>query len=373
MSSWRLSHTLISIVILGYSPPGSGQAPPPPAVAPDAVPATRMAAMDAAVRAGEFKQVTSVLVSQRGRITHESYFDAGGAEARRNTRSATKTITAMLVGAAIQAGRLPGVRARVVPYFADMEPFASPDRRKSAITIEDFLTMSSLLECDDENQFSRGNEERMYLVEDWVRFTLDLPVKGFPDWTLKPEASPYGRAFSYCTAGATTLGALVARATGESLDKFAHRVLFAPLGISGEHWQHSPTGFAQGGGGLELRSRDLMVLGQLLLDHGRHDGRQILPAAWVTAMMTPHVHIDDDRGDYGYLTWLPSFKVPGRSISAAGTYGNGGNKVVIIPALEMVIAITTTNYGVSHSHALSERLITEYILPAALAADSSPK
>lgn len=362
MSSWRLSYTLIAIAILGFGPPVSGQTPPAPA--PKGVPTARMAAMDAAVRAGEFKQVTSILVSRRGQITHESYFDAGGAEERRNTRSLTKTITAMLVGAAIQAGRLPGVQARVMPYFANMEPFANPDPRKRAITIEDFLTMSSLLECSDENEFSRGNEERMYLVEDWVRFTLDLPVKGFPDWMAKPAASPYGRAFSYCTAGVTTLGALVARATGESLDNFAHRTLFAPLGITGERWQYAPTGFAQGGGGLGLRSRDLLALGQLLLDHGRHDGRQILPAAWVTAMMTPHVHIDDDRGDYGYLTWLPTFKFQGRSISAAGMYGNGGNKVVIVPTLEMVIVITTTNYGVPKSHALSERLITEYILPA---------
>ena len=121
-----------------------------------------------------------------------------------------------------------------------------------------------------------------------------------------------------------------------------------------------------------LRSRDLLALGQLLLDHGRRDGRQILSQAWVTAMMTPHVRIDDERGDYGYLLWLPTFKVQGRSINAAGMYGNGGNKVVIIPALQMVIVITTTNYGVAHSHALSERLITDYILPAALATDSAP-
>jgi len=363
MSSWRLSYTLMIIAIFSFSAPASGQTSAP-APAPGGVPTARMAAMDEAVRAGEFKQVTSIRVAQHGQITHESYFDTGGADERRNTRSLTKTVTAMLVGAAIQAGRLPGVQARVMPYFANMEPFANPDPRKRAITIEDFLTMSSLLECSDENEFSRGNEDGMYLVEDWVRFTLDLPVKGFPDWTPKPEASPYGRAFSYCTAGVTTLGALIARATGESLDNFAHRTLFAPLGISGERWQHSPTGFAQGGGGLSLRSRDLLALGQLLLDHGRYNGRQILPAAWVSAMMTPHVHIDDDRGDYGYLTWLPTFKVQGRSISAAGMYGNGGTKVLVVPALDLVIVITTTNYGVPHSHALSERLITEYILPA---------
>lgn len=323
-------------------------------------------AMDAAVRAGDFKRTTSILVAQNGKIVHESYFDEGGAEARRNTRSLTKTVTAMLVGVAIAQKKLPGVQTRVLPYFADKAPVANPDKRKDAITVEDFLTMSSLLECDDENQFSRGNEERMYLIEDWVRFTIDLPIKGFADWTTKPADAPYGRAWSYCTAGVTTTGALLERATGQSLDNFARANLFAPIGISGERWQHAPTGFAQGGGGLELRSRDLLALGQLILDQGRANNKQVLPAAWVAAMSSPHAHIDDDRGDYGYLTWLPRFTVQGRSIQAVAMYGNGGNKVVVVPSLHLVVVITTTNYGTPNSHALSDRLLTDYILPVAL-------
>ncbi|MDV3456832.1 serine hydrolase [Sphingomonas sp. HF-S4] len=324
------------------------------------------AAMDAAVREGAFKRVTSILVARRGQLLHERYFDEGGAEARRNTRSVTKTVTAMLVGAAIERGRLKGVDARVMPFFADMAPFAAADPRKAAITIEDFLTMSSLLECDDDNSFSRGNEERMYLVEDWVRFTLDLPIKGFPGWATKPADAPFGRAWSYCTAGVTTLGALLERATGKPLDAFARETLFGPLGVTGERWQHAPTGFLQGGGGLELRSRDLLSLGQLLLDRGRHGHAQLLPQAWVAAMISPHAQVDDQRGNYGYLTWLPTFTIRGQKIDAAAMYGNGGNKVVIAPALDLVVVITTTNYGVPNSHALSERLLTEYILPLAL-------
>jgi CubicO group peptidase (beta-lactamase class C family) len=333
-------------------------------VAPD--PAPTLVAMDAAIRAGTFSQITSVIVARRGHIIHEQYFDAGGSDALRNTRSLTKTVTAMLVGAAISRGRLSGVEEPVMHWFKEMAPFANPDPRKEAITIEDFLTMSSLLECDDQNQFSRGNEERMYLVEDWVRFTLDLPIKGFPPWTAKPADSPHGRAFSYCTAGSTTVGALLERATGQSLDRFAQETLFGPLGIKGERWPHAPTGFAQGGGGLELRSRDLLALGELMRNKGRRDDKQVLPAKWVVAMMTPHARVDDSRGDYGYLTWLPTLKSAGQTFAAAGMYGNGGNKVLVIPTLEMTIVVTATNFGVRNANGLSERLVTEYILPSQL-------
>ncbi|MGK2962789.1 MAG: serine hydrolase domain-containing protein [Gemmatimonadaceae bacterium] len=318
-----------------------------------------MRALDAAVRAGTFRQVTSVLVARNGQVIHEAYYDEGGAEALRNTRSATKTVVGMLIGIAIERGELAGVDARVVEFFPELRPFAHPDVRKDAITVEDFLTMSSLLECDDNNSFSRGHEERMYLIEDWVRFTLDLPVRGFAPWMQKPADSPHGRSWSYCTAGVTTLGGVLASAAGTAVEDYAQQHLFAPLGISRAEWQFSPTGLAQTGGGLSLRSRDLLALAQLYANHGKGRAGQIVPAAWVQRSVTPKARIDDDT-EYGYLWWLRDFA----GEPAWFMTGNGGNKVMVFPTLNATVVITATNYGQRDAHAITDRILTDYIIPA---------
>lgn len=324
------------------------------------------AELDRAVRAGEFKAVTSVVVMRAGNVVHEAYYK-GDADTLRNTRSLTESVTALLVGAAIDRKMIRGVREPVAAWFVDAKPLDHPDPRKDAITVEDLLTMSSILECDDENNFSRGNEERMYLVEDWIGFTLGLPIRGAAPWETPPAKQPYGRAWHYCTAGVSTLGALLERASRKPLAKFADEALHRPLGIGKIEWQYAPKGFAQAGGGAAYRTRDLAKIAELVRSGGKWNGKQIISRAYIEAMTTPKAHISDERGDYGYLTWLPPMAVNGRNYRAWGMFGSGGNRAMIIPELELVAVITAENFGNREAHSLSQKLLETLILPEVLA------
>ena len=374
LSTWVRTSAIVCLTVFLFAPLSAGQSADPHDwssidLSSAGISVQRLEQMEQGIKAGDFKAITSVLIARHGKLAYEHYFDSDGIDALRNTRSATKTITGMLVGAAIERRLIPSVDAHALDYLQDKLPLQNPDPRKNQITIEDFLTMSSLLECDDENSFSRGNEERMYLVEDWAKFTLDLPIRGFPGWQAKPKDSPYGRSWSYCTAGATTLGVVLERAVKTPVQDFARDVLFAPLGITSVKWQFQPLGPAMTGGGLELRSRDLLKLGQLYLDGGKWNGRQIISPAWVETSLRPHANAREDT-DYGYLWWLQTFHVHGRSLHSYGMYGTGGNKVLVFPDESLVVVVTTTNYQVQGAGALTEKLIVDYVLDSAVSTNS---
>ncbi len=316
--------------------------------------------VDSLVKAGDFERISSIAIVQDGQLVFERYYDDNTVETLHNTRSVTKTITGTLIGNLILKGKLPSERELAAPY-SKPEVVSNPDPRKDAITIEDLLTMSSVLECDDWNNWSRGNEERMYLIEDWHKFYWDLPIKGFPEWMTKPEDAQYGRSFSYCTAGVVVLGDVINTITG-SLADYAEAELFSKLGISNYHWQMTPADIPMTGGGLGMRSRDLLKIGQLYLNDGEWNGEKIISSEWVKKSTTPHARIEFGPGyDYGYLWWISEFGGE-RAYYMTGT---GGNKVAVFPDLNVVAVVTSTYYnGGGKAHAQSERILAEFIVPS---------
>jgi CubicO group peptidase (beta-lactamase class C family) len=312
---------------------------------------------------GTWKGTTSLIVADHGKLVYENYFNEGKRDLLNDTRSLTKSVTAMLVGAAIDRGLIPSVKSPAFAWFKARPPVKHPDPRKNAIVLEDLLTMSSLLECNDENQFSTGNEERMYVTEDWIGFALDLPIKGFAPWDTKPADSPHGRSFSYCTAGAFLLGAIVEKAAGRHLDAFASEVLEKPLGIEKSRWNFAPNGTAIGGGGTRYRSRDLAKLGELLRNKGEWKGKQFLSRAWVLAMLAVSAQARDDA-DYGYLIWQFRFPVKGKQEPVWAMSGNGGNYVFIAPQLDLVAVVTSNAYNQRFAHPQSQEIFRDIVLKA---------
>lgn len=319
-----------------------------------------LSAMSAEIEAGQYRKIEAIRVIRGGRTVFEGDYRGNTPESRIDARSSGKSITAIAIGMAIDDGKLANVDLPVFAFFKDREPFAHDGPAKRAITIRDLLTMSSALDCDDWTDASPGNEERMYATRDWTRFALDIPIAR--DYAR--AANRLGR-YSYCTAGAFLLGRIVERATGERFDTYVQRRLFDPLGITGAQWKASPNGEIQSGGQLSLRARDFAAIGQLILDGGIADGKQIVSRTWLREMLTVRAKATPLDG-YGYLWWVRDYREAANPRPWPGFYmsGNGGNQVVLFPDLKAVVVILSTNYNQRDMHQLSTALIERHILPA---------
>ena len=318
-------------------------------------------ALTEAIDAGTYGAVSSLWVERDGVVVYEHYFRGADRSTQHNMRSVGKTVTGMLVGIAIENGLIDDVDARVVSYFDDLRPFANNDERKESMTLEDLLTMSGPLECDDWNSFSRGNEERMYLVEDWSAFFLNLPIKNRPSWEVPADDGGFERLFAYCTAGAQLLGEIVERASNEPAAEFAARELFGPIGISDPKWNYASSGQAHLGGGLELSTGDWARLGRLYVNDGRVGDVQVVSEDWVDASLADYVLIDEST-NYGYLWWRPRYAVGGATYTANMMTGSGGNKVYALPEFGIVVVITKNDFRDRDAHATAEALFREQVV-----------
>lgn len=314
-----------------------------------------------------YQQMTSVVVNHRGQVIYEQYFNGSSAATQHDMRSASKSITSLAIGLAIQDGLLSGVEQAVMPFFKDLQPVKNPDPRKSATTIEDLLTMSSVLECNDWNPASRGNEERMYLIEDWSAFILDLPVRGMPPWEPAAADRPYGRAFSYCTGGVHLLTDVVERVTQQPLSEYLQNKLFKPLDINTPQFSRTPLGITNGGGGMQMTSKDWIKIGQMMMNQGQYKDQAVINAAWINASFKRRAVIDAERQmEYGYLWWIFDFTLDDQTITAYAAAGNGGNYLFMIPSLDAQVVITSSAYNTPYMHRQSQEILTKHVIPALL-------
>lgn len=320
-------------------------------------------AMDSTVKAGTYESITSILIARDGKLLFERYYHDAEQNSKHNTRSATKTMGTLLMGIAIDRRAIKSEKAKIFDYLKHKTPVKNPDPRKNGITIEDLLTMSSILECDDNNSFSRGNEERMYIIEDWAQFFVDLPIKSYP-FSPKPEDSPYGRSMSYCSAGSAAISEIIQSAIDGSAEDYMKKHLFEPLEIKDFKIHRTPTGTLNTAGGSEYRSRDLLKIIQMCLQDGTWNGQQIVSSDWIKKATTPKANAWPGM-DYGYLFWLRNYG-PDEGIPGFAMAGNGGNKVMAFPELKLSVVLTATNYNNRNAHNYTDELLNTYIIPTIL-------
>jgi CubicO group peptidase (beta-lactamase class C family) len=331
--------------------------------------AGRLKALFERILDGTYQNIHSVLLVRNDKLVVEEYFQHwdGDAESRALMRgldrvtphaqhSVTKSVTSLLIGIAIDQQLIRGVDAQIAAFFpAYADLFA--DRAKADLRLHHFLAMSAL--AWDESTYpytdARNDHAMMDRRQDPIRYVLAKPVLSAP-----------GTQFVYNSGLAIALGKIIGNVSGMRADTFAERYLFTPLGISNYSWWTYPNGTVQTGGGLSLPPRDMAKLGALMLHSGRWQSQQIVSAAWVKDVTTPHISTGLPpqwvAPAYGYQWWLGAFRVGEREIASYSARGRGGQFIVVFPELQLVAVFTGWNDNALWLQPVE--MLQRYILPA---------
>ncbi len=284
--------------------------------------------------------IHAILVARHGKLVLEEYFHGEHRDKLHDTRSAAKSLTAILFGA---AGLDPSL-----PVYETLGAEAD-DPRKRAMKAEHLLTMSSGFYCNDSDDNAPGQEDKMQDQQDepdWYRYTLRVPMSDAP-----------GEKPIYCSANPNLLGAVIARAAGAPLPELFDRLVARPLQFGRYAFWLQPTGEPYMGGGFQILPRDFLKLGQLMLNGGVWRGKRVVSREFAARATSPLVAIGTRGRKYGYLWWVDD-----RAFMALG---NGGQTVMVVPDLDLVIAFMGGNYNdVPLLLSKTNPYVPEGILPA---------
>ena len=297
----------------------------------------------AAKAASELPRLKSLLVSHRGTIALERYFNGARAAQPANIKSASKSVISALVGIAISRGHIKSVDQKILDYFHELA--SDPELKKREITVEDLLTMRSGLEST-----SGRNYGAWVRSPNWVRFVLRRPLVDEP-----------GTRVEYSTGSSHLLSAILTKATKRSTWQFAQESLAKPLGFTLAKWPADPQGIYFGGNEMLMTPRQMIEFGELYLNNGKAGDQQILPKSWIdqTQIGRGRSRWGSDR-EYGMGFWI-------RELAGQDSYyawGYGGQFIFIVPGKQLVI-VTTSRADVSRErrdhldsiYALAEQIV----------------
>ena len=288
--------------------------------------ARQQSTLDAVVEsAAQLPRLKSLLVSHRGQLVLERYYNGTRAATPANIKSASKSVISALVGIAVAKGHIKSIDQKIVTYFPELA--TDPEPRKRDITIEDLLTMRSGLESTSGRNYGAWVQSA-----NWVRFVLRRPLIDEP-----------GTRVEYSTGSSHLLSAIITKATKKSTWQFAQQELAKPLGFTLAKWPADPQGIYFGGNEMLMTPRQMIEFGELYLNDGRAGQLQLIPKEWVekTRIGRGRSRWGSDR-EYGMGFWI-------RDLSGHDSYyawGYGGQFIFIVPDKQLVI-VTTSRSDVS--------------------------
>ncbi len=295
--------------------------------------------------------VHAVLIACHGKLVFEQYF-AGldqpwgqpegphdfDATTRHDMRSASKSIVSLLVGIAIDRRLIAGVNEPVVKFFPEYAALKTAGWDN--VTLHHLLTMSSGIQWDETLSWTdpKNDEPHLGYEADPVHYVLSKPIAAAPD-----------TAWVYNGGGTDLLGSILERVSGKSLEAFARDYLFKPLDVTDFEWKSYPkNGKIAAAAGLRLRPRDAAKIGQLLLNDGAWNGRQVIPPDWIMQSVIPRFQATGYFGGlffYGYQWWMGRSLAEGNEVKWVAAMGWGGQQILVIPDLDIVMMTTSGLFG----------------------------
>lgn len=303
--------------------------------------------------------VHAVLIERHGRLVSESYRSGrdrsvyGGLSVRRSfdatslhdVRSIGKSVSSLLYGISLAEGTVPDRAKLLSGVFPQLRGTAASNARR--VHISDLLDMDSGLAWT-EGEPGENDELKLFWKRDLPNYVFDRPLVARP-----------GTRFNYNGGGTALLAQVIEAGVGESLDRYAAERLFAPLGIRNWEWMRDMHGRPMAFNGLRLRPRDLLKIGRLVLQHGQWDGNQIVPAAWIDDVWGPGLATGVADFHYHGQWWQGTVNWQGRRLAWHAAFGNGGQRLFVIPDLDIAIVTTAGAYDELPTAIAVNRLVQE--------------